>query len=381
MKAVAVTPATRGISLIDHAEPTLNSATDVKVRILDVGVCGTDKEIARFDYGTPPAGSPHLVIGHESLGEVVEIGAGVRSVSPGDLVAIMVRRPCASPLCPACQANRQDFCYTGEYTERGIKERHGFMTELVTDDEQFMVPLDQDLRSIGVLVEPLTVAEKALAQVWQVQQRLPWSCAPPTKTDVTIDDVKSENRRGYCHTALVLGAGPIGLLGAMALLVEGFETFVYSKNPTDDPRVGLIESMGARYFSADEFTLEQVAAETDNIDLIYEAVGASKLAFDAMKVLGTNGVFVFTGVPGRRAPVEVDTDLIMRNLVLKNQVTFGTVNASRDNFTSAVANLKRFRERWGAGVEGLISNRFPPEAHRDLLLGNQPGIKNVITFA
>lgn len=381
MKAVAVTPATRSINLIDHAEPSLDSATGVKVRILDVGVCGTDKEIARFDYGTPPAGSQHLVIGHESLGEVVEVGAGVRSVSPGDLVAIMVRRPCARLDCPACQAGRQDFCYTGEYTERGIKERHGFMTEFVTDDERFMVPLDQDLRSIGVLVEPLTIAEKALAQVWQVQQRLPWSCAAPTRADEAGDAAASENQRGYCHTALVLGAGPVGLLGAMRLLVEGFETFVYSKNPTDDPRVKLIESMGARYFAADQFTLEQVAAETDNIDLVYEAVGASKLAFDAMKVLGTNGVFVFTGVPGRRAPVEVDTDLIMRSLVLKNQMFFGTVNAGRDDFTSAVANLKRFRERWGASVEGLISNRFPPEAHRDLLLGDQPGIKNVITFA
>ena len=373
MKAVAVTPATKSIGIISHEEPRIASPTEVKVRMIEVGVCGTDKEIARFDYGTPPAGSPDLIIGHESLGEVVETGAAVKDVKTGDLVVMMVRRPCARPDCVACRAGRQDFCFTGEYTERGIKGHHGFMTEFVVDDERYMTVVPPELRSIGVLVEPLTVAEKALMQVWDVQQRLPWGCVADLAR-------AGEFQSGHCHRAVVLGAGPIGLLGALALLTAGFETYVYSRNSHDDPRVALIESFGAKFVYSEERTVAQLAEEVGNIDLVYEAVGASSLAFDVMKVLGTNGVFVFTGVPGRRAPVEVDTDFIMRNLVLRNQIFFGTVNASRENFQAAVADLARFRERWGDKVERLITGRFPIEAHADLLLGNTGGIKNVVTI-
>ena len=373
MKAVAVTPATKSIGIISHEEPRIASPTEVKVRMIEVGVCGTDKEIARFDYGTPPAGSPDLIIGHESLGEVVETGAAVKDVKIGDLVVMMVRRPCARPDCVACRAGRQDFCFTGEYTERGIKGHHGFMTEFVVDDERYMTVVPPELRSIGVLVEPLTVAEKALMQVWDVQQRLPWGCVADLAR-------AGEFQSGHCHRAVVLGAGPIGLLGALALLTAGFETYVYSRNSHDDPRVALIESFGAKFVYSEERTVAQLAEEVGNIDLVYEAVGASSLAFDVMKVLGTNGVFVFTGVPGRRAPVEVDTDFIMRNLVLRNQIFFGTVNASRENFQAAVADLARFRERWGDKVERLITGRFPIEAHADLLLGNTGGTKNVVTI-
>lgn len=373
MKAVAVTPATKSIGIISHDEPRITRPTDIKVRMIEVGVCGTDKEIAHFDYGTPPPDSPNLIIGHESLGEVVETGAEVKDIKTGDLVVIMVRRPCAQPRCVACRAGRQDFCFTGEYTERGIKGQHGFMTECIVDDERYMIVVPPELRSIGVLVEPLTVAEKALMQVWDVQQRLPWGCAPDRRD-------AGEFQSGHCHRAVVLGAGPIGLLGALALLTAGFETWVYSRNAPDDPRVALIESFGAKFVYSEERTVTQLGEEVGNIDLVYEAVGASSLAFEVMKVLGTNGVFVFTGVPGRRAPIQVDTDFIMRNLVLRNQIFFGTVNASRENFTAAVADLARFRKRWGDKVDRLITARFPIEAHADLLLGNAGGIKNVITL-
>src|SRR5262245_26278385 len=175
MKAIAVFPAEKRISIVDHAAPEISGPTEVKLRMLEVGVCGTDREICRFDYGIPPGGEPYLVIGHESLGEVVEVGAGVSRVKAGDLVVTMVRRPCPHDDCYACRAGRQDFCHTGDFTERGIKGAHGFMTEFVVDDEQYMNVLPAGLREIGVLVEPLTIAEKALIQLRQVQQRLPWA--------------------------------------------------------------------------------------------------------------------------------------------------------------------------------------------------------------
>src|SRR5574341_1620551 len=146
MKAIAVTPKDRQVTLINHEAPRLSAPTDVKLRMLEAGVCGTDREICAFDYGTPPTGSDHLVIGHESLGEVVEVGPGVARVKVGDLVVPMVRRPCPHDYCVACRVGRQDFCFTGDFAERGIKDRHGFMTELVVDDQEYMNVVPRALR-------------------------------------------------------------------------------------------------------------------------------------------------------------------------------------------------------------------------------------------
>src|SRR6185436_9228818 len=150
---------------------------------------------------------------------------------PGDLVVPLVRRPCPHAHCMACRADRSDFCYTGDFIERGIKASHGFMTDFVVDEEKYLCPVPPGLRDVAVLIEPLTVAEKAIAQIWQIQQRLPWACP-----------VVPGKAPGHCHRAVVLGAGPIGILGAMALKIGGFETFVYSRSPAPNMKSDLVES-------------------------------------------------------------------------------------------------------------------------------------------
>ena len=195
MKAVAVFPDDRRFDVIDHPEPSIVSPTEVKMRMLDVGICGTDKEIVSFQYGTPPDGSKYLVIGHESLAQVIDVGPKVTNVKPGDLAVATVRRPCDVPTCIACRAGRQDFCYTGLYTERGIMRRHGYMTELVVEDAQYLNPVPRTLRDVAVLVEPLTIAEKAVAQLWEIQQRLPWALP-----------VEPGEPPAHGRNALVLGA-------------------------------------------------------------------------------------------------------------------------------------------------------------------------------
>jgi threonine dehydrogenase-like Zn-dependent dehydrogenase len=335
--------------------------------MIEAGVCGTDREICAFEYGTPPAGMEHLVIGHESLGEAVEVGAKVSRVKVGDLVVPMVRRPCPHDYCAACRSSRQDFCFTGDFTERGIKEQHGFMAQFIVDDEKYMNPVPADMRDVAVLVEPLTIAEKGLAQVWNIQQRLPWGCP-----------IVPGKAQAHCHKAVVLGAGPVGLLGAMALVNADFDTYVYAREPAPNPKASVLEAIGAKYFSAETHSLEALTSEIGNIDLVYEATGASKLAFDMIQHLGMNGIFIFTGVPGRKAPVQVDTDLMMRNLVLKNQVVFGTVNAGRPTFEDAIRDLQVFKNAWPQAVQSLITGRFPIDAHRELLVGKASGIKNVI---
>jgi threonine dehydrogenase-like Zn-dependent dehydrogenase len=372
MKAVAVFPGIKQAKVIDHPEPSLSSSTDVKLRMIDIGICGTDKEIMTFQYGTPPKGSEFLIIGHESLGEVIETGAGVKTLRKGDLVVTMVRRPCNHPECVACRAGRQDFCYTGDFTERGIKERHGFMTELVVDDEQFMNVVPAELKDVAVLVEPLTIAEKAIEQLWSVQSRLPWAC--PT------DGGGGVGQSNFCHKAVVLGAGPVGLLGAMALVARGFKTYVYSKNALPNPRADLCKAIGATYISSDQTSVDEMAKQVGTIDLVYEAVGASSLAFDVMRVLGTNGVFIFTGVPGRKAPIEIDTDRLMRDFVLKNQVIYGTVNAGKQAFQDSIADIAKFNQKWPSALRALITGRFKVDQAVSLLTGKVDGIKNVVTF-
>ncbi len=369
MKAVAVFPAARQIKVIDHPEPPAPGPTEVKLRILDVGVCGTDKEIARFDYGTPPDGSDYLILGHESLGEVIETGAQARDLNKGDLVITMVRRPCDHPECVACRSGRQDFCYTGDFTERGIKQRHGFMTEFVVDDQKYMNVVPRGLRDVAVLVEPLTIAEKALEQLAQVQQRLPWGLPGSTG---------KPGPGSYRHRALVLGAGPVGLLGAMALIVRGFDVVVYSKGTAPNAKADIVTAIGGRYLAAEDVAADKIEAAIGNIDLVYEAVGASSLAFDVLKELGPNAVFIFTGVPGRKGPISVDTDSLMRDFVLKNQVVFGTVNAGRQAFLDAIDDLGEFARRWPKQVVALITGRFPIDQAPPLVTGQVDGIKNVV---
>jgi threonine dehydrogenase-like Zn-dependent dehydrogenase len=370
MKAVAVFPDKREVQVIDEPEPRITAPTQARLRVLDVGVCGTDREICAFEYGTPPAGHSHLVIGHESLSRVEEVGAGVTQVRPGDLVVTMVRRPCPHAHCGACPQGRQDFCFTGDFEERGIKQRHGFMTEQIVEHEQYLVPVPEALREVGVLVEPLTIAEKALIQLWDVQERLPWLCPH-----------RPGKNHGHCRRALVLGAGPVGLLGAMALRARDFETIVYAREKAPNVKSALAEQIGARYVSSQDVAPDQIEESFGAIDVVYEAAGASRLAFEVMGEMGANSVFIFTGVPGRKAPVSVDTDLLMRNLVLKNQIVFGTVNAGRDAFEAAVADVADFLKRWPEATRALISGRHPVEKARDLLLGKSGGIKHVLQFS
>jgi len=332
--------------------------------MLDVGICGTDKEIVSFQYGTPPDGSDYLVIGHESLGEVVEVGSGVSKVRTGDLVVTTVRRPCAHPDCVACRSGRQDFCYTGDFTERGIKQQHGYMTELVVEEELYLNPVPANLRKVGVLVEPLTIAEKGLAQLMEIQQRLPWWM-----------------KSGPAPKVVVLGAGPVGLLGAMAFVVAGFDVTVYSRTQSHEDKDDVVTAIGAKFIPAETHNVEEMAKAVGRIDVVYEAVGASGLAFDVVKQLGPNGVFIFTGVPGRKGPIEVDTDLIMRDMVLENQLIYGTVNAPPESFAAAIRDMGTFMERWPDAVEKIITGRFPLERALEPLQGNTGGIKNVVSVS
>jgi threonine dehydrogenase-like Zn-dependent dehydrogenase len=362
MRAVAVAPARREIGVIERPEPSPGRG-EVLLRTLEVGVCGTDREIATFEFGTPPPGDDVLVIGHESLAEVAEVGPDVSGIAPGELVVPIVRRPCGLPRCRPCAAGRQDFCVTGAYRERGIKEAHGFMAEWFSEEPRFLRSVPAELRDCAVLVEPLTIAEKALSQVWDIQRRLPW-----------VDPEAPRERRGEGLRAVVLGAGPVGLLGAMALRGAGFAVTVGARSPAPNPSAAVAEAIGADYVALPEVPAEELG----RIDVVYEAAGAAAPAFELLAQLSENGIFAFTGVPGRGGRLELDADRLMSRLVLGNQVVFGTVNAPSEAFAQAIDDLGRFERLWPGAVTDLISGRHPMEDAPALLRERGSGIKHVV---
>ena len=369
MRAVGVRPHKREVTLVEHEHPEISGDRQVKVRVLDVGICGTDREICTFVYGAPPAGSDYLVLGHESLGEVIEVGGAVTGLKKGDLVVPSVRRPCFHDHCRPCRDDRQDYCATGDFVERGINQVHGFMTEFYVEDEKYLNLVPSHLRDLAVLAEPLTIAEKGLAQAWQVQKRLPWACTKPGKPP------------GHGLRAVVLGAGPIGILGAMKLMIEGFDTYVYSRSAKPNPKADLVESFGAKYISIKDTSPAQLAKMVGSIDLVYEAVGQSEVAFAVMEQLGLNGVFIFTGIPAPDGQLQIPGNLLMRHLVLKNLAVVGTVNADRQAFEHAIRDLGEFKKRWPKAIANVISARHSVDNYHELLTGTATGIKNVIAFA
>src|ERR1700735_827499 len=203
MKSIANFPAKKDVRLIEIDPPALKNPTDVKIRILDVGVCGTDLKLCAFEHKVvTPSGEDHLIIGHEALGQVMEVGSQVTAFKPGDLVVPIARRPCDHPDCVACRSNRPDFCFSGEAPERGIVGLHGYMAEIVIEDEKYLNGVPPDLREAGVPKEPLGNAEKAMLEVWQIQARLPWALRHDRHPHRKGADL-APSEKGRAHNALV----------------------------------------------------------------------------------------------------------------------------------------------------------------------------------
>jgi glucose 1-dehydrogenase len=360
MRAVAVFPRRSELAIVEVPPPILKGDHDVLVRVREVGICGTDREICAFHYGTPPAGHEALILGHEAIGEVLEVGSSVSGFRSGDLVVMTVRRPCTDASCLGCRYGREDFCETHHFRERGIKEADGYMTDLIVEDEHYLVPLPERLADVGVLVEPLTIAAKASLELDAIRQRFPW---------------QRTNVRG-----LVLGAGPIGMLAAMMLVSRGATTVLYSREPANTPRAELVRSFGAQYVSAQEIPLTELASRDAEFNIIVEAVGNARVAFESLRALAPNGIAVLSGIPSGQHPIDIDLDPIMRNIVLENQMVFGTVNASRAAFEEAVRELEQFMRRFPEAVSSLITERVGLEQAPELV--RKPGgIKQVVAVA
>jgi glucose 1-dehydrogenase len=320
MKAIAVHPGTPdSIHLRDVPEPSLGDIRDgrgVLVKVLRVGVDGTDKEINAAEYGAAPPGDDYLVTGHESFGQVVEVGPNVPStIRPGTYVVASVRRPGNSIY---GKIGLQDFTTDDVYYERGINLLHGYLTEYYVEEHQYVFPLPASLADVGVLLEPTTVAEKGINHAYEIQRRLKvWE---PSR-------------------ACVLGSGTVGLLTALVARLRGLELTVYSLPQRPYRNADLIEELGGAYVSSQDATLAEVSADRGPFDLMIDATGFSPIVWDAAEVLGKNGVLVLASITGGDRKTEINSDRINQGFVLGNKVMVGTVNAAPADFRSGVDDL------------------------------------------
>jgi threonine dehydrogenase-like Zn-dependent dehydrogenase len=336
MKAIAVKPGVpNSAHLAELAKPSVRDIPNgrgVLVRVLRVGVDGTDKEINAAEYGAAPDGYDFLVIGHEGFGQVEAVGPNVTFILPGDFVVATVRRPGKS-LYDAI--GLQDMTTDSEYFERGINLRHGYLTEYYVEDEEFVVKVPRGLKDVGVLLEPMTVAQKGITQAYEIQRRL---------------------KVWRPRTAAVMGAGTLGLLATLVLRLRGLSVTTFGRTPRPYLNADLLEAIGARYVNTAERSIRETGANAGPFDLIFEGTGSSAVVFESMEVLAKNGVLVLTSITGGNHRLEIPADRLNLEFVLGNKVMVGSVNASRDNFETGVRDMSQAEAEYPGWLRRLLTD-------------------------
>jgi glucose 1-dehydrogenase len=352
---------------VERPEPSITAQDEIKIRMIRVGICGTDREEVSGGRADAPEGQKELVIGHEMFGQVVGVGSSVTRVKPGDYAVFTVRRGCGE--CANCSMNRADMCQTGKYRERGIRGLDGYQTEFVVDHEQYIVQVPAELEPVGVLMEPLSVVEKAIDEALRVQT-------------VRCPDAATVPDWLHGRHCLVAGLGPVGLLAAMVLVLRGGEVYGLDVVDQNTARPKWLSGIGGRYIDGRQVPADQVEKKIGGMDFILDATGIAPLEFNLLDALALNGIYVLTGIPGGDRPLQIPGAELIRQLVLDNQVLLGSVNAARGHFQMAADDLAQAHLRWGVQIQGLITNRYSPVQFAGLKDEHQPNaIKEVIEWA
>ncbi|MDG6997366.1 MAG: glucose 1-dehydrogenase [Nitrososphaerota archaeon] len=334
---------------MDTPKPAQN---EVLLKIRKLGIDGTDREINEGLYGEPPAGSDYLILGHEALAEIEEKGSETINLEVGQLVVPTVRRPGS---CANCLAGESDMCLDGDYKEHGIRLLHGFASDYALTDANFVVPVPNELKYVAVLLEPLSIAEKALYQAMKIQQRLIWT---PKR-------------------ALVLGAGTLGLLVTILLRAEGFSVSSVARQPPESLKAKIVNSVGATYINSATSPLSSL---DQKYDLIVEATGNAQVATQSARFLNANGVLCLLGVYSRQT-FSFDMGDLLREVVLGNKLVFGSVNANKRYFELGLHHMSKVREMFPGVLERMITSELSPEEYEHAFHSSSEEIKTLILFA
>ena len=352
MRAVGMLRDKPGLHDLEVPKPEIKQPDEVLLRVKEVGVDGTDLNMLRHSLQDIAPGRNEIVIGHEMVGVVEAVGSGVKSLATGDVVVMTVRRGCG--ICPPCRHNQSDMCMTGLYTERGIHKRDGFLTEFVVDREQYVVRVPADLARLAIFAEPLSIAEKGIEQIKIIQSRLPWACPHPGHTFL------SENWGG-CKVALVVGAGPLGLLATALLRLSQVSTCVADIVPEDSLKAHLVRHMGANYIDSSKKTskeLVELCCTAGNLDIIFEAAGAAATAVELINYMSRSSIYVMTGIPRQELFMQLDAAQLVRQIVRSNQGVVGSVNSNRSHFEMALKDMPNIETRFSGMLTEMITHRF-----------------------
>jgi threonine dehydrogenase-like Zn-dependent dehydrogenase len=352
MKAVIVTPGSKGSVQLTQLPEPIPKPNEAFIKVMKLGIDGTDRDINAGFYGAAPDGEKNLIVGHEVVGTVVKVGQDVVGIAEGDVVVPTVRRPCPES-CLNCRNGESDMCLTGHYYEHGIYKLNGFASEETTSDGNYLVKVPKELTDVAVLLEPTSIVEKAVSQVYEIQDRMKWA---PT-------------------TALVLGAGPIGQLGTMLLRLKDLEVYTTARRPKEDLKSHLVEATGAHYVNSMETSLDSLG---ESFDIIIEGTGNASLAMDAFRYLGPNGVLCFLGVYGS-SQLSLKGDLL-REVVLRNKLAFGSVNANKRYFEMGLKDFQQVKTRFGNLLSKLQTSTLKPEEFSKAFEPSDSEIKTIIDF-
>jgi len=354
MKAGAVTPSQRDSARVIEMDAPVPSPGEVLVRILEVGIDGTDMEINQGGYGEPPAGQDFLVLGHEALGEIEKTADA--DLHEGQLVVPLVRRP---DNCINCQSGQSDRCIEGNYRECGIRGAHGFLRQYLSEEPRFLVKAPPDLRHLAVLTEPMSIVTKGITQSIEFHHR-------------SLNPLRN---------AVVLGAGSLGLLATAFLRRQDINSYTLDIVPKSSLKGQLVEAIGANYLDGRQTSIAELPRRLGNLDLIVEATGNSSVAFQAMGALGANGVLCLMGVSTGERQLQICADCINMEMVLGNKVVFGSVSANRAHFEHAVTVAAELEQQWPGWLAQLITRRLNLANFNDALHPAPDGIKTVIEIS
>ncbi len=358
MKAVTVRPGDKDSAELSDRPTPEPKAGEVRVRVIEVGIDGTDIDIYSGAYGEAPPGEERLIIGHEAVGQVDKIGPHVSGHFEGELVVPTVRRGCAES-CPSCRQLMPDMCRTGNYQERGISKLHGYMAEYFVDAPDNVIRLPSHLRDIGVLVEPTSICQKAVDAAFKIQERIPWQP----------------------QTALVLGAGNIGLLSTFLLRSMGLETYTLDIVPRDTIKASLATRVGANYIDRRDASLIDLPDVIGSPDLVIESTGYSRNAFEAMQIVGRNGIVSLISVTAGQNEEELCTNCIEEKLVTGNRLAFGSVSSNQYHFERSIQHMVDVDRKWPGIYAEMLTRRIPMTDFKEGFSKTPADIKTVIVVA
>lgn len=335
MKAIAITPhVANSARVIDAPEPQMTN-DQVLVRMVRGGICGTDAEINTGAFGDAPPGCDYLILGHENFGQIERVGSRTSHFKKGDYVVATVRRPCD---CLNCAAGESDMCMTENFTERGVRRAHGFLAEYYADSEEYLVAIPAHLREAAILLEPYSIVSKGIFQGWKIQERMLWQP----------------------RTAIVTGAGTIGLLATLALRAKGLEVVVCALPGADSFSAKLAQEAGATYVCVQDTPLEEIPKLLGHrVDVVFEATGHGPTALKALDLITTNGIALLVSVTIGTHKVTLDADVLNMRMVLGNMLAVGLVNANRKYFEFGVRDFGEYQQRFPGVLERMLTRRVP----------------------